>query len=193
VFDDLLASIAHMNETANQLGRVEDRALAHHDRIGLRRPRCELLQKRAHAGDDDARRSVGVAEPPDHFEASSHGLDARAHALERQRLPCREQRHVVGGNERHEIIEHLAGHGSGGTGHDEWTSSREFGQRRDGDDSGRIGNGEDSVGGSEERYERAIVTQARRQRRENAGNRTIAGHSGGRLSGGVHRPDLTGR
>jgi len=143
---DLFASVPHVHETSNELGRIEDRALAHNDGFGLRRLRSELLQECAHARDDDSRRSVGFAESPDHFESSAHGLDTWAHTFERKCLPGRKEDDIVGRNERHEVIEQLTGHGAGRARHHEWTASREFGQGGDSDGSRRIGNGQYSVG-----------------------------------------------
>ena len=59
----------------------------------------EALEQPPHAGDDDGRAALRVAEPPQQLEPLAQRLDGRADPLERQRLPGREHRHLVGRQE----------------------------------------------------------------------------------------------
>jgi len=93
VLGELLAHVSPLDERALRLFDVERAAASHDERFEDEAGGGETLQQRAHRRHDDARRCVGSvrsARRPqlgDQLHAFAHRLDARAHALERQRLP----------------------------------------------------------------------------------------------------------
>ena len=92
---------------------------AHDDRVGGGGAGAELLEQRTNAGDDHRGTTVGVAQTPEHVEASAHRLHARADAFERQGLPAGEVHDVAGWEELREVVGELAGHRAGRTADDE--------------------------------------------------------------------------
>jgi hypothetical protein len=131
MLDQTLTAIAEPDECLGQLVGIDDRVGPDDDRLGGRRARAQLLEQGAHPGDDDRRGVIGVAQPPQHFEPLSHRLDAGAHPLERQGLPCREVHDVAGGHELAEVVVELAGAGARGAGDHERPATRQLGQRGD--------------------------------------------------------------
>ena len=105
---------------------------------------AEALQEGTDAGDDDRRATIGILEPPQQLEATTHRLDRRADPLEGQRLPGREQGHLVGGEELLEVLGQLGGHRARRRGDDERTA---VGQRGEGGDRDRPGDLDDGQAG----------------------------------------------
>ena len=91
VLDLVLAPIARVHQRGHELVAVAPLAVAHLDRFDLLDVGAEPLDERADRRDDDIGRPFGVEQPPDRAKATTHRLDPRAHPLERQRLPRREQ------------------------------------------------------------------------------------------------------
>ena len=91
-FDLVFAAVAERDEPGDELVAVELRAGRDRDRVDVLDVRTEALHQRADRRDDDRGQVVAAgAEPPDDPEATAHRLGGGRHALERQRLPRREQ------------------------------------------------------------------------------------------------------
>ena len=134
VLDELFAAVPELHELSAELVGVDDRVLAHRDRLDLGGAGPELLQECPHAGHDDLRAAGAVAEPPQHLQPCAHGLDRRAHAFERERLPGREVGDLVVADVLAQVVVQLSGHGAGGAGDDERPV---VGQVREGGDRDR--------------------------------------------------------
>jgi hypothetical protein len=159
VLDQPFAPVAEADECLGELVGIDDRIRPDHDRLGGRRSRSQLLEQGAHAGDDDRRSLVWVAQPPQHLEPLPHRLDTGAHALERQRLPRREVDDLTIGHELGEVVVELAGTGTGRAGDDEWTPARQLGQRRDRHRSRHLHDGDLRRGITERARQPRLVAQ----------------------------------
>ena len=73
----------------------------------------------------------GDAQSPQHLQPMAHRLDARADALERQRLPRGEQLDLAGRHVLHQVVEQLAGVGAGRAGDDERAALAQLRECRD--------------------------------------------------------------
>ncbi len=112
--DLVLAAVSGVDEAGHEVLRVELCPTADDDGLGIFDPRAEPLQQRPDRGDDDTGRSLraggrAVAQAPHRPEAAAHGLGRRRHALERQRLPGRQELDRVRTEERPEVVGELLG------------------------------------------------------------------------------------
>ena len=80
---------------------------------------------------------------PKDLESLPHGLDARAHPLERESLPAGEHDDVAGRRELSKVIDELARHCPGGACHDQGPPTR---QVSEGGNRDRAGNLDDQRG-----------------------------------------------
>ena len=139
VLDELLTTIAEVDEPVGELVGIDDRSVADRDRLDGQRLGTEPLEQGTHAGDDDLRSTLGVAEPPEHLEAATHRLDGRAQPLERQRLPRRQHGDVIRHlDELAEIVGQLAGHRARRGGDEQRTVVRQPGEGGDGHRAGDL-------------------------------------------------------
>ena len=101
VLDQVLAAVAHADELGDEVVGIEHAALGDDDRLDVVDVGAEPLQRAPAPSATTTRgRPVGVAQAPQDLQPAAHGLDRRAHPLERQRLPGREQLDRVGAEER---------------------------------------------------------------------------------------------
>ncbi len=112
--DLVLAAVSGVDEAGDEVLRVELGPPADDDRLGVFDPRAQPLQQRPDRGDDDTGRGLraggrAVAQAPHGPEAAAHGLGRRRHALERQRLPGRQELDRVRTEERPEVVGELLG------------------------------------------------------------------------------------
>ena len=109
---------------------VHDVARPHDDRLDHGGVGAEPLQQRSNGGDHHQRCPLGVAQPPQHLQASAHRLDRRADPLERQGLPAGELHHRVVREELGEVVGQLPGHRARRAGDHQRTAARQGRQRR---------------------------------------------------------------
>ena len=127
----------------------------------------------AHAGDDDGRAALRVAQAPQQLEALAHRLDGRADPLERQRLPGREHGDLVGGQELGQVVAELGRHRRRRRGHHERPAVRQRGQGGDGDRAGHLDHGQPGVGLAEGAGQRRFVAQQRGEISQSHGGTTL--------------------
>ena len=149
MLDQFFSAVTEFDELSSKAIGVDVDPGPNDDWFDRGRSRAELLQQRAHASDDDLGRAIFVAEAPEDLEALSHGLDARADAFERERLPAGEQRNVVLGDKLHEVVGKLGGHCAGRASNDEGSAVRQVGERRNSDGSSDFDDGEARIGFAE--------------------------------------------
>ena len=142
-FDQILAPVAQRHEVAHQLRRVDLHADLQVQRPGLRRcdggRRRGLLQQCTGTRDDDAWPLCRVGETPQHLESATHGFHVRTDALEGQRFPRGEQRHVAFADQGLKVVGNLTGRLSGCGGNDERGIGMKRGQRGDDGRACRVG------------------------------------------------------
>jgi len=90
-----LAPIPRVNQHSGEVADIDLVTDANNDWFEVVNPWTETLHQRTRRSDDDLGRPGRVLEPPQNFEATSHGFDVGADALERQCLPSWEDRDVV--------------------------------------------------------------------------------------------------
>ena len=166
VLDEFLAAIAELHERRRELVGIDLGPGPNDDRVDRGRVRAELLEQRPHAGDDHGGDPLGVAEAPQHLESLTHGLDARADPLERQRLPAGELDDLVGGQELAQVVGQLPGHRAGRAGDDQRAAGRQPGERGDRDRSCHLDDGEAGARVTEGPGEARLVTQELGERAE---------------------------
>ncbi len=167
VFDELLASVAELDELAAERIGVDRAATEgcrpHDDRLGRRRAGAELLQQRSDAGDDHGGGAFGVAQAPEDVEPLAHRLDAGADAFERQRLPAGEVHDLAGWQELREVVGELSGHRAGRAADHQWLARRQRGECGDRDRPCHFDHRESCARIPECPGEPRLVAQQRRQ------------------------------
>ena len=159
----VLAPVAGGGELADEVGRVEGVAGADGDGLDVLDVRAEALDDRPHRRHQDARHALGVAEAPHHPEPASHRLDARADALERERLPRREHVDLVLAEEGPQVVGEVLGVGAGRHGDDERVALAQARQPRQDVGPRRVRHGDEPAGGAEDARHRGVVPQQRRE------------------------------
>jgi hypothetical protein len=91
VLHHVLAAVPGEHQLRHELVAVELLPGPHDHRLDVLDVGTQPLHERPHRGDDHAGRPLGVSQTPQHPCPPAHGLDGGADALERQRLPRREQ------------------------------------------------------------------------------------------------------
>ena len=131
------------------------------DRLHAFDVRPEPLQQGPSRGDDHPRHPLGMAEPPEHAQPPPHRLDGRAHPFEGQRLPRREQLHLVFASELGQVGGEALGRRAGGGGDEQRVARRAVGEAGHGDGAGRLGHGQHRVGAPVHEPEGGLVAQER--------------------------------
>ena len=175
VLDHLLAPVPGGHEVADQVVAVDLHAGSQRDGRHVVDVRAQALHERPNRGDDHvgrlglARLVAAVPQSPQHPEPPAHGLDARAHPLERQGLPGREQLDPVVAEEDAEVARQPLGFGRRRNGQNDGPPLGE--PRQPGRDQRprRLGHGQGRRAAAEHLRERGFVAQRGRQVDERAG------------------------
>ena len=121
----------------------------------------EPLREGADASDHDPGRPLGLAQAPHHPQPTAHRLDPRAHPLERQRLPRREQLDLVRVEVGPQVGRELLGGRARGQQHEEGALLRDAGQPGDRDRPGGFGHGDGRGVPAEQVRDGALLAQQR--------------------------------
>ena len=156
MLDLVLAAVAVCDQLHDEFGDVNHVTGADDDRVDLARVRTEPLHERSGRCHDHRWGAIGVAQLPQRAHALGHGLDARAHPLEGQGLPCRERGHLIGAEEQCKIVDQAVGIRSGRRGHDDRPALALAYQRRDGQRTRRFGYREHGAALAECRLKRGV-------------------------------------
>ena len=159
VLDQFLASVPHVDEPTEQFVRVQHGARMHLHRVDVGVTRPEALQEGPDARDHDERCAVRRGEAPEGLGTSPHGLDGWRDALERERLPCGEQHHLMRSEELHEVVVQVRRHRAGGRGDDIGASFRSPCERGEHEGPGGLRYGDDGVVPPGHRRERRLVAE----------------------------------
>ena len=161
VLHQLLAAVAVPGESAHERVGIDHVAVAHRDRLDRRGTGTEALEHGPGPGHDHGRAGGAVAQTPQQLEAPAHRLHRGRHPLERQRLPRRQQRYLVGGEELGEVVGELAGHRARRAGDHERPPTRQPGERGQRDRAGDLADRQAGIGLGEGACECRLVAQER--------------------------------
>jgi hypothetical protein len=160
--DLVLPAVAGLDQAADELVGVDLVARVHDDRLDVLDVGTEALDE----GPDRRHHDLGPvtslrAQAPHGAEPTAHGLDARAHPLERQRLPGREQLDGIGAEVLGQVVDEALGVATSRHRHQQRGPTRQVGEPRDRDRPRRFGHGQHSVGPTEDLGDRRLVAQPR--------------------------------
>ena len=191
--DLVLPPIAHADKAGDELVAVALQAGRDDDRFDVFDVRTEPLHERAHRRDDRRGEVVASgAQTPDDAQAPAHRLGRGRDALERQRLPRREQLDGVVAEVLTKIAGNSFGLDAGGNREHDRAPRRRVRQRRREDRACRFGNRDRARAAAGRHGNDGIVTQQGGQRSKRWCHRART-HPGTHDVPGVEPPDPTDR
>ena len=188
VLDDGLAPVPEHDQPLTERIDVDDVADADADRVRGGRSGCELLQQRTHSRHHDLRARGRLSQAPDGSHARPHGVDGRAHAFERQRLPGREVFDRLDAEEVREVLGEFLCHGAGRHRHDDGAPFVRLQQSRDRGRARSLGHRQGGVSHARDRLESRFVRDAFAEELQGQPGGSPATVRGGFDRAGVHRP-----